>query len=396
MPFQFTIQPQNNALQTIQAVDALEGNKERRDLQKQTLQLRMQEATQKMDERARERARQGLDGMASVAGAARNGAEWDEGIRSLVAQGFKEFEAEVGKWSPDRAAFNLRKAQDAKTLFENSPDQRAAKVQFEADKYNATIPGRMQVAQAGKTTVNVGAPSMPVPKIDPNTGKFLGFEPQAQPQVPGRPGADKKDSSGLATPTINALEESSLKSGEGLSRITNVLNQFKPEYQQLGPRWKNAGVALGEKTGLREPSPEEQQRLSEFTKYRRDAVEILNAGIKDQTGASMGVQEAERIIATMPNAGTGLLDGDSPTEFVAKGRGIETQLRNAQMRANWARRHGLDPMKTGVELQDVPKIVNERGKQIEDVMRKERPNWGDAEIKQAVRRQLGQEFGMNR
>ncbi|TXH43639.1 MAG: hypothetical protein E6Q97_33805 [Desulfurellales bacterium] len=397
MPFQFQITPQNTALQQLQVIDSLEGRRESRDMQKQSLQLRMQEAAEKMDVRKRERTRQGLEGMASVAGAARNAAEWDEGIRSLVSQGYKEFESELGKWSPDRAAFNLRKAQDAKTLFESSPDQQQSKIDFEAKKFAATVPDRMRIAQAGKTSVSVGAPSMPIPKIDPATGKFLGFEPQAQPQAPGRAGAaDKKDSSGLATPTINALEENSLKSGEGLARVTNVINQFKPEYQQLGTRWRNAGVALGEKTGLREPSEEERGRLTEFTQYRRSATEILNAGIKDQTGASMGVQEAERIIATMPNAGTGLLDGDSPTEFMAKARGIESALRNAQMRANWARRHGLDPLKTGVELQDVPKIVNERGAAIEALIRKEKPTWGADEIKQAVRRQLGQEFGMNR
>jgi len=135
----------------------LEGQRERRQINREPLQLRMQEAAQKMDERQRQRAQQGLDGIARVAGAARSSAEWDAGIQQLIAQGFSEFKDELGKWSPDRAAFNLRKAQDAKTLFENSPEHRAEMVRLKADEYNATIPGRMMVARAGKpvTTTQV-------------------------------------------------------------------------------------------------------------------------------------------------------------------------------------------------------------------------------------------------
>lgn len=44
----------------------------------------------------------------------------------------------------------------------------------------------------------------------------------------------------------------------------------------------------------------------------------LNQTIKDLTGAAMGVQEADRIIASLPNAGTDIFGGDSPTEFEAK------------------------------------------------------------------------------
>lgn len=150
MPFQFTINPPTSALQTIQAVEAIEGSRERRQTQRELAQVRMQEAMAKMDERQRARVQQGLDGMARVAGASRNAQEWDDGIRALVAQGFPEMHGELGKYSPDRAAFTLRQAQDSKTLFEHSPAQRQARLDFERDKFNATLPGRMAVAQIGK------------------------------------------------------------------------------------------------------------------------------------------------------------------------------------------------------------------------------------------------------
>ena len=108
------------------------------------------------------------------------------------------------------------------------------------------------------------------------------------------------------------------------------------------------------------------------------------------TGSAMGVQEADRIIATLPNAGTGIFDGDSPTQFQAKLDNAIQQTKYALARKNYSLLKGLKW--ENINLDDVPKIVNQRGKEIEKQYKLD-PK--DPATKKTVERQLAAEFGIS-
>ncbi len=233
------------------------------------------------------------------------------------------------------------------------------------------------------------------PAIGPG-GLQLEFGPDGKPTlIRSGPGGTSKpgNPAGLAQPTINTLEESAVTAGNALARLDQVSRGFKPEYQQWGTRGANWWNAVKEKAGADLP-PADRQALTEFSQFRRDSVALLNQTIKDITGAAMSNAEAGRITAQVPNPGTGVFDGDSPTEFKAKLDGVTKDTRNALLRANWARARGLDPLKTGVELSEVPALINRRGDEIAAEVRSQNPQLDAQGVRQLVRQRLGREFGM--
>ena len=104
--------------------------------------------------------------------------------------------------------------------------------------------------------------------------------------------------------------------------------------------------------------------------------------------------EAARITATMPNPGTGLFDGDSPTEFQAKLQRAINATRNAIVRQNYALSRGINPTQTGIELDQVPRLYEQRGREIEAEIRQGAADIDPAQLRQQVRIRLRQEFGI--
>ena len=116
----------------------------------------------------------------------------------------------------------------------------------------------------------------------------------------------------------------------------------------------------------------------------------LNQTIKDITGAAMGVQEAERIIATLPNAGADIFSGDSPTEFEAKLNNAITQTKYALARKQYSLRKGLNWENT--PLDKMPSIINSRGAEIAKQYNLDPKKPADL---QTINRQLAAEFGVS-
>ena len=147
---------------------------------------------------------------------------------------------------------------------------------------------------------------------------------------------------------------------------------FRPEYQQIGPRLGAAWTAFKEKYGglpgiPKEVSPEDRELLREYTLYRRDAIDNINRYIKEMTGAAMSVPEAKRIRKGVPDAGEGVFDGDSPTEFQAKMLGTMRSLKLATARYSYALRHGLD--RDDINLEEMEDIMRDRMREVEQEVR---------------------------
>lgn len=126
--------------------------------------------------------------------------------------------------------------------------------------------------------------------------------------------------------------------------------------------------------------------LTEVTQQRGDILENMNFTIQEITGAAMGVEEAKRIGATMPNI------DDSPTVFKAKLDRAMESTRMAVARYNYWRNNGLEGDPMGVApLSGMKGFMSDRAAEVY----KEEVATGDpATARDRTKAQLAKEFGI--
>ena len=265
---------------------------------------------------------------------------------------------------------------------------------------NAGFPGTPQMPPMGQ------GPARGEEPFDPNMMPGMGEDPRDMFWQEGRnssfiPGAEYQtaDLAGLKDPGFTPLEETKtsdlakMEMGarnamDRLSQIDDMLNRnpdafddltFQGQMKLSGARWKDYfNMDL---------SPEQERYLTNATQTRAAVMENMNYTIKEMTGAQMGVQEAERIMATMsgPN--------DTPTEFKAKLARARESTMLAVARYNYWRNKGGGgtPQDIG-SIPDMNKILQQRGAEIFNEMRQSGLSNSDARLQAA--RTLSQEFGL--
>lgn len=224
-------------------------------------------------------------------------------------------------------------------------------------------------------------------KLSPTQRKQVDSEAERRGMTKAEKSAPKIYTGDLSKTTAGQVEQGALSNADAITRLNNIQYSYKPEYQNIKYRANQAWKTLVDK-GIGLPEQEKRQ-LAQYSQYKQNSLQNLNQTIKDITGAAMGVQEAERIIASLPNAGTGIFDGDSPTEFEAKLNNAVKQTKYALARKNYALKNGLKWENTS--LDSMPKIIQNRGKEIEKQYNLD-PK--DPATKQTVLRQLAAEFGV--
>lgn len=197
----------------------------------------------------------------------------------------------------------------------------------------------------------------------------------------------------LQSPTRGKLEEKLLNSTEALARVKDIDKGFKPEYLQFKSRAGNKISSLKDFAGMK-LSPEETAQLSDYTGFARASIDNMNRLLNELSGAAVSPAEGERIKASQPNAGTGLFDGDSPVVFKRKMDDVKAQMRNATLRYNYALSNGMNPLKIGIALEDIPNLIEKRGAGIEKEIRQNNPGMSQDAIDMQTKLQLGKEFGM--
>lgn len=202
---------------------------------------------------------------------------------------------------------------------------------------------------------------------------------------------------GLGKAAQTKVDDGLLDSTARISRLTRVQSMYKPEYQEIGSRLAATWTGLQSKFGVG-VSPSDRKKLEEFTAYRRTALDNVNIGIKEATGATMGVEEAGRLMAAMPNPGTSWYDGDDPITFKSKLDDTIKTMKMAEARLVYIKRNGMstnaEDMAKQVPLEKMPQIMNQRGSELEGLLKQRYPNLSADEIKQSVLRTLAQEFGL--
>jgi len=227
-----------------------------------------------------------------------------------------------------------------------------------------------------------------ISKLSPDQRKKIDDEAERRGISKAKAGASTIYTGQLSKTTAGEVEKSVITTADAVTRLNNIQFSYRPEYQNIGFRTKQAWGTLKDKFGGL--SPTEKTQLTNYSQYRQNALQNLNQTIKDITGAAMGVQEAERIIATLPNAGAGIFDGDSPTEFESKLNNGISQTKYALARKNYALRKGLNWEST--PLDKMPSIINERGAAIAKQYNLDPRKAADL---QTINRQLAAEFGVS-
>ena len=191
----------------------------------------------------------------------------------------------------------------------------------------------------------------------------------------------------LSKTTAGDVEKGVLADAAAITRLNNIQFSYKPEYQNIKFRTGQAWNTLRDKFGGLPES--EKRQLTEYSQYKQNSLQNLNQTIKDLTGAAMGIQEADRIMASLPNAGADIFGGDSPTEFEAKLNNAVKQTKYALARKNYALKKGLNWEST--PLDSMPSIINKRGKEIAEQYKLDLKKPADL---QTIDRQLAAEFGI--
>ena len=192
----------------------------------------------------------------------------------------------------------------------------------------------------------------------------------------------------LSKTTAGDVEKGVMAAADAVTRLNNIQFSYRPEYQKIGYRSTQAWSTLKDKFFTL--SSAEKTQLTQYSQYKQNSLQNLNQTIKDITGAAMGIQEAERIIASLPNAGTNIFDGDSPTEFEAKLTNAVKQTKYALARKGYALKKGLNW--ENISLESMPNILKSRGAEIAKQYNLDPNKPADLNT---INRQMAAEFGVS-
>jgi hypothetical protein len=195
--------------------------------------------------------------------------------------------------------------------------------------------------------------------------------------------------SGLTKAGQDKVQDQLIDMTAQMSQVNRIKNSFKPEFQQIGTRAGLSWDAIRDKAGMN-LNPQERQGVAEFAKYKAEAGQYFADRLKAMSGAAVTEQEMKRQEAYLPNPGSGVFDGDSPTQFSAKVERMQDFMQKATARLHYVSKKGMNISQ--VPLDDMPKIIRDRGNELAKSI--EGRGLDEAAVKDAVRRQLAKEFGL--
>ena len=192
-------------------------------------------------------------------------------------------------------------------------------------------------------------------------------------------------------PTRNKVQEKILNSTSTRARLEEINQRFKPEFLEIGSKAGSSWSAIKEKAGVG-LEPNEQAKLQEFSQFRSAATELFNTTLKELSGTALSPGETERLTKQLPVVGTGVFDGDSPTEFKAKAQRFTESVNKAIMKNHYINTRGFSV--DDVDIDQMPGIMNRRGAELEQEIKAQFPNQEPEAIKGMVKQQLANEFGL--
>jgi hypothetical protein len=206
--------------------------------------------------------------------------------------------------TPEAAYAELQNLWSGKAPETEEPDQ------YHPPKEGVDENGKPVIYRVHKTT---GEASI-VPGIGPKPTKGMKIYDREGNLLVDMSGGGGPD---LSKKSIAKIEGKVIDGSEQLARMNAIYSEYKPEYQEVGTRFKAAWT--GTKAFLGIPVEEKDRLLLiDFSKFRRKAIENINLYIKELTGAQMSEKEADRLRLAQPDPGENWYKGDDPITFKAK------------------------------------------------------------------------------
>lgn len=196
--------------------------------------------------------------------------------------------------------------------------------------------------------------------------------------------------SGLTKPTQTKVQEDLLANGGKIATVNQIMQKFKPEYQQIGTKLGATWNTLKDKAGLT-LAPEDQKNLQDYSSFVASSGQNLSQVVKELAGSAVTPSEAARILTYVPNAGNGVFDGDSPTVFKSKMDNFQKSLMMVQARLAYIQNHqnfSIDQ----IPLDSMPALMQSRGDELKAAYAKQ--NLEGQALDDAVTSQLAREFGL--
>ncbi len=206
----------------------------------------------------------------------------------------------------------------------------------------------------------------------------------------------------LGRNSVAANDKAEMAAVDNLANLDFVRRDFQSKFQTIPNRFTQWTRAAWEKVGGT-LSPQDKKDLTDYTNHRQNAWHVANTTLKNLSGTAVTENEMQRQMRDLPNPGTGIFDGDAPTEFEAKLNRSFDFARSAIARSRWLRSQGFtgkpweakNPFTGGkLAVEDMPGIINKRGTELEQQLQQQNPQADPGAIKGAVKQQLNKEFGI--
>lgn len=207
---------------------------------------------------------------------------------------------------------------------------------------------------------------------------------------------DEVDKDKLAKEARTEVDKKEERATDSLLRLRNIRSSFDPDLLTYGTQAKMRIAEIQAKAGKLDKATEE--KLYKFATFRRDAAAHFNAVLKDNSGATVTEQEMKRNGVELPNAGSGMFDGDDPVTFQAKLDRGEEIIALGIARTRHLRQNGftgsLDAAAKQMPIERMRDLINQRAKQIESELRQANPGMPQPIIDRQRNLKIKQEFGI--
>lgn len=343
--------------------------------------------------------------------------QWDDALALQV----------MSKYLPPEKMYELANKEDGKTTFHTYEDQ--------GNKITVKLDDRGNVVQRVGSSPAFKSDAPPKPSTgmvkvqDPNSktgwsarnaaGETIldvappqgGFEVSMPDGTTVKMGGQSKGdgATGLAKPTQAAVEKDQIEAMDALKSISTINKMYKPEYQEIPSRMGYEADALKSKMGL-DVDPESRKKYDEYQTYRSQVAQNFTTIMKQISGVAINPSEFERASSWIPNAGTGIWNGDDPMKFRANALRLEKITRDSVARLNYIRKNGFsirnakdfDEVTNKLPIMDengqptdtMERIISQRGMQLEQEVSKANPNMDPKQLNTLVGQKLAEEFGL--
>lgn len=205
---------------------------------------------------------------------------------------------------------------------------------------------------------------------------------------------------GMQSVTVKDVEKGLLDVTEGLSDTHRINNSFDPSFATIGGQWDAFKSRVSDKLGY-QLSPDAQKQFEGFTGYRAEAGRVFANTLKKLSGTAVTEPEMKRQEVYLINPGTGVFDGDSPSQVKTKIEKMMGFQRQAIARLNYIRKNGLSIRNAGgdidfggISLDRMPGIMKGYGQQVTKQLIDKGMKENSPELIQAVQAKVAEHFGL--